>query len=234
MQYRFRIKAANLKRQPDENIKIIYTEKNINWQKMANTSRRWRKRANSLWISKNWTVKTLFYTRFNTPVLKQKAHHALIEDPNKTWDALQTLILNKDTSFVKSAEMSSFQQSSSISVTTDSRFTNFEKTLNDISIMLKNHQINATYDQKNSKMKQDFTRFCTYCKKSGRTVKFCWSFRRKQLNEEKALPQPKKTSSQNCANRSKVPNKYRSNSNDHSDDQRGRTTRQPIRCKPQS
>ena len=36
-------------------------------------------------------------------------------------------------------------------------------------------------------MKQDFTRLCTYCKKSGHTVKFCWSLKRKKLNEEKDL-----------------------------------------------
>ena len=99
--------------------------------------------------------------------------------------------------------MSGFQQSSSNSVTTDSRFTSIEKTLNEISNMVKNHQINATYDPNNPKMKQDFTRFCTYCKKSGHTVKFSWSLKRKILNEEKAPPQPKETYSQNYPNRSK-------------------------------
>ena len=78
--------------------------------------------------------------------LKQKAHQALIADPNKTWDGLQTLIINKDTSLVISDEKSGFQQSSSNSVTTDSRFTHIEKTLNEICNMVKNHQINATYD----------------------------------------------------------------------------------------
>ena len=71
--------------------------------------------------------------------------------------------------------MSGFQQSSSTSVTTDSRFTSFEETMNGISNMVKNHQINATYDPNNPKTKEGFARFCTYCKKSGHTVKFCWS-----------------------------------------------------------
>ena len=83
--------------------------------------------------------------------------------------------------------MSGFQQSSSNSVTTDSRFTSIEKTLNEISNMVKNHQINATYDPNNPKMKQEFTRFCTYCKKSGHTVKFCWSLKRKNLMRKKHL-----------------------------------------------
>ena len=85
--------------------------------------------------------------------------------------------------------MSGSQQSSSNSVT---HFTIIEKTLNEISNMVKNHQINATYDPYNPKMKQDVTRFCTYCKKSSHTVYFCWSLKRKKLNEEKAPLQPKK------------------------------------------
>ena len=111
--------------------------------------------------------KDYFIRSFTPPGLKQKAHPALVEDPNKTWDALQTLIINKDASLVISAGMSGFQQSSSKFVNTDSCFTNTEKTLNEIKNMVQNHQINATYDPNNPKMKQDFTQFCTYCKKSG-------------------------------------------------------------------
>ena len=119
--------------------------------------------------------------------------------------------------------MSGFQQSSSNSVTTDSRFTSIEKKLNEISNMVKNHQINATYDPNNPKMKQDFTRFCTYCKKSGYTRKILLVTQEKKLNEEKAPPQPKETYSQNYPNQSKSPNTYRSNSNDRSNAQRGRS-----------
>ena len=50
--------------------------------------------------------------------------------------------------------MSGVQQSSSKFVTTDSRFTNIEKTLNEISNMVENHQINATYDPSNPKWNQ--------------------------------------------------------------------------------
>ena len=119
--------------------------------------------------------------------------------------------------------MSRFQQSSYNTVTTDSRFISIEKTLNEIHNMVKNHQINATYDPNNPKMKQDFTRFCTYCKKSGHTVKFFWSLKRKKLNEEKAPLQPTETYSQNYPNQPKSPNTYRSNSNDRSNAQRGRS-----------
>ena len=54
--------------------------------------------------------KDYFIRGLTPPGFKQETHKALIEDPNKTWDALQTLIINKDTSLVISAEMSGFQQ----------------------------------------------------------------------------------------------------------------------------
>ena len=186
MQYRFRIEAENLKRQPNEKIKsFIHRTKTLvdkGWPTPPDADANARTACENQRIGK---YKDYLIRGLTTPGLKQKAHQALIEDPNKTLDPLQTLLINKDTSLVISAEMSGFQQSSSNSVTTDSRFTNFEKFSNEISNMVMNHQINATYDPNNPKMKQDFTRFCTYCKKFGHTVKFCWSLKRKKLNEEK-------------------------------------------------
>ena len=174
MQYRFRNEAENLKRQPDENINsYIHKLKTLvdkGWLTPTNAD------ANERTVCQNQRTgkyKVYFIRCLTSPGLKQETHQPLIEDPNKTWDALQTLIINKDTSLVISAEISGFQQSSFNSVTTDSRFTKIERTLNEITNMLKNHQINATYDPNNPKMKQDFTRFCTFCKKSGHTVKFC-------------------------------------------------------------
>ena len=181
MQYRFRIEAGNLKRQPDKNIKSyihrIKTLVDEGWPTPPDADADLRRACENQGIAK---YKEYFIRGLTPPGLKQKAHQALIEDPNKTWNALQTLIINKDTSLVISAEMSGFQQSSSTSVTTDSRFTNIEKTLNEMSNMVKNHQIDGTFDPNNPKMTQDFTRFCTYCKKSGQTVNFCWSLKRKK------------------------------------------------------
>ena len=97
-------------------------------------------------------------------------------------------------SLVLSAEMSSLQETSSrTSVnSTDSCFTSIEKILNQLSKMVKNHQINATYDPNNPKKKQYFTLFCTHCKISGHTKTFCGSLKMKKLNEEKRPPQPKR------------------------------------------
>ena len=131
MQYRFRIEAENLKREPDENIigyiHRIKTLVDKGWPKPSDADANARTACENQQIGK---CKDYFIRGLTPPGHKQKAHQALIEDPNKTWDALQTFIINKDTSLVISAEMSGFQQSSSNSVTTDSRFTNIEKTLN--------------------------------------------------------------------------------------------------------
>ena len=124
MQYRFRIEAENLKRQPDENFKSfihrINTLVDKGWPTPSDAD------ANAGTACKNQRIgkyKDYFIRGLTPPGLKQKAHQALIEDPNKTWDGLKTLIINKDTSLVISAELSCFQQSSSNSVTTDSHFT---------------------------------------------------------------------------------------------------------------
>ena len=45
------------------------------------------------------------------PGPKQITHQSMTEDPNKTWDALQTLNTNKDIDLVVSAEMFSLHPS---------------------------------------------------------------------------------------------------------------------------
>ena len=116
--------------------------------------------------------------------------------------------------------MSRFQQSSSNSVTTDSIITIIEEKISNI---VNNHQINATYDPNNPKIKQGFTRLSTYCNKSGHTVISLGHSREKKRNEEKATPQPNETYSQNCPNRSNLPNTHKPNSNDRSNVKKGRS-----------
>ena len=103
---------------------------------------------------------------------------------------LQTLTFNKDTSLVVSAKMSGREHSSHRTSTdsTDSRFTNVQTTLRGNSKMVfKNRQINATYDPSNPK-KQDFTRFQTFGKKSGHTIKICSSFKKENLTGKSRIP----------------------------------------------
>ena len=72
------------------------------------------------------------------------------------------------------------------------------------------------------KMKQDFTRFCNYCKKSAHTIKYCWILKKKE-NEEKPPPQPKGTYAQNYPSRPKSPNTNASQSDNRSNGHRGRS-----------
>ena len=144
MQYRFQTAAETSKRQPDENIKSYrHRMKRLvdkGWPRLPDADANSQTACDVQRIGK---YKDYFIRVLTTPRLKRIAHQVLVEDLSKTWDTLQTLILNKDTSLVISAEKSSFQQSISNSVTTDSRFTDIERTLNEISNMVKNHQVNG-------------------------------------------------------------------------------------------
>ena len=88
MQYRFRIEAENLKRQPDENIKSyihrIKTLVDKGWPTPSDADANARTACENQRIGK---YKAYFIRGLTPPGLKQKAHQALIEDPNKTWDA---------------------------------------------------------------------------------------------------------------------------------------------------
>ena len=70
-------------------------------------------------------------------------------------------------------------------------------------------------------MKQDFTRFCNYCKKAGHTIQYCWTLKKKKENEEKPPSQPKETYAQNYPSRPKSPNTNTSRSDNQSNGQRG-------------
>ena len=100
---------------------------------------------------------------------------------------------------------------------TDARFANSDKIMNEIDNIVKNPHMNATVDPNKPKTKLDFTRLRTYCKKLGHTIKFCLSQKKKKkFTMEKAPHQPKETTSQKEPNQQNLPNLYRLNSNDHS------------------
>ena len=95
MQYRFQIEAENLKRQPDDKIKSymhrLKTLVDKGWPTPPDADANARTACENQRIGKykDYLIRGLRPLR-----LKQKAHQALIKDPNKTWDALHTLILN--------------------------------------------------------------------------------------------------------------------------------------------
>ena len=89
MQYRCRVEAENLKRQPDENMKsYIHRIKTLGdklWPTPSDAD------ADAQTACENQRVgkyKDFFIRGLKHPRLKEKAHQALIEDPIKTWDAL--------------------------------------------------------------------------------------------------------------------------------------------------
>ena len=102
------------------------------------------------------------------------------------------LIVNKDPNLVISAEMSDLQQSSSRTSadSTDSRFRNIAKTLNEISNMVLPYQITATYDPNNKATR--FHSFLHTLEKSGHTINFCGSLKKRNLMSKKRLLNRKK------------------------------------------
>ena len=119
--------------------------------------------------------------------------------------------------------MPGLQQSSSNTGSTDSGFTKIEKILNEVSEPFKNYPINAVHAPKNPKMKQNFTRFCTYCKNSGHILNLFWSLKTKKTQRGKTTIPTKKTYSESHPGQSKSPKNYRSKSNEMSNTQRGRS-----------
>ena len=92
-QYRFRIEAEILKRQSDENIKSyihrIKTLVDKEWPPPPDADANARTACGNQRIGK---YNDCFKRGLTPPGLKQKTHQALIEDPNRTWDALQTAL----------------------------------------------------------------------------------------------------------------------------------------------
>ena len=227
---RFRVEAENLKIQPNENIASnihkIKTLVDKGWPTPSDADADAQTACRNQRLGKweNFLIHSL-----TAPGLKHKAHQALIEDPKKTWDALQLLIINRDTSLVICAETSGSQQPSSPTSadSTDSRFTNIEKTLNEVSNKVKNHQINAGYDLKTPNRNKILLDFAQFAINPATQKKFVRQWKKRNPIEEKASPQPKENYSQNHLNWPNLPNKCRSNSND-------RSTSQICRCEPQS
>ena len=114
------------------------------------------------------------------PALKQNAYQRKIEHPAESWDDLKTHVINKDLSYSISTSMTGIQSGPS-----DFRISGLEEQVRLLTEQLKENKIIATYDPNIPRDKQNFTRFCKYCKKSGHTIKFCFKKMTKNLLKRK-------------------------------------------------
>ena len=174
--YLKRIDAEYLKRQADENIKSyiyrVVKVVDLGWSGSSENELKQK------YID-------FFLRGLAPPALKQNAYQRKIEHPAELWDDLKTHVINKDLSYSISTSMTGIQSGPS-----DSRISRLEEQVRLLTEQLKENKINATYDPNNPRDKQNFTRFCKYCKKSGHTIKFCF---KKKNDEELVEKQKKKT-----------------------------------------
>ena len=177
--YRKRIEVESIKRQSDELIKS-YTH-------------RITKAVEKRWPDpdlnndqRNAKCMEYFVRRLTPPALKQKAHQRLIENPATTWQQLQDHVATKDLSFSVSSE---FTGTASSSIDNKIEIEGLKNQLTESANLMKDHKINATYKNDNPRFKQNQTRFCKFCKRSGHTIAFCFKY--KDFKNENRNP-PKK------------------------------------------
>ena len=114
-----------------------------------------------------------FVRGLTPPALKQKAHQFLIEDPTTTWQQLKDHVATKDLSFSVSSE---FTGTTSRSNNKKIEIEGLRNQLTEIANLMKD-QINATYNNNNPRFKQNQTRFCKFCKRSGHTIAYCFKYK---------------------------------------------------------
>ena len=205
--YRKRIEVESVKRQPDELIKS-YTH-------------RVTKAVEKGWPDpdfnndqRNAKCMEYFVRGLTPPTLKQKAHQRLIENPATTWQQLQDHVATKDLSFSVSSE---FTGTASSSIDNKIEIEGLKNQLTEIANLMKDHKINATYNNDNPRFKQNQTRFCKFCKRSGHTIAFCFKYKDFK-NENRNPPQQREKFTDNYKrSRSHSPGQqnYKSNNYDN-------------------
>ena len=212
--YRKRIEVESIKRQPEELI-ISYTH-------------RVTKAVEKSWPDPDFndqrTPKCMeyFVRGLTPPALKQKAHQLSIEDPSTTWQQLKDHVATKDLSFSVSSE---FTGTASSSVDNKIEIEGLKNLLTEIANLMKDQKINATYNNNNPRFKQNQTRFCKFCKRSGHTIAYCIKYKDFK-NENRNPPQHREKITDNYKrSRSHSPGQqnYRANNHDNqnSKDQHG-------------
>ena len=190
--YRRRIEAENIKRQPDEFIKSY-----IHRLSTA-VDRGW---PNPTFNDDQRTAKKMeFFVRgLSPPGLKQKAHQFLIENPPATWQQLKAHIATKDLSYAVSSE---FTGTASSSVDNKLEIEGIKDQLKELTGLMKDHKINAAYNPNEPRNKQNHSRFCKWCRRSGHTISVCFKYR-DHKDQNRKPPQYREKFSDNYNRRSR-------------------------------
>ena len=117
------------------------------------------------------SVWNFFVRGLTPPALKQKAHQNLIETPNATWEQLRNQVSPKDLSFAVSSDFTGTASSS-----IDNKM-EIKDQLQELASLMKNNRISAAYNPNEPRNKQNHTRFCKFCRKSGHTIAYCYANR---------------------------------------------------------
>ena len=205
--YRKRIEVESIKRQPDELIKS-YTH-------------RVTKAVEKGWpdpdfnnYQRNAKCMEYFVRGLTPPALKEKAHQRLIENPAATWQQLPDHVATKDLSFSVSFE---FTGTASSSIDNKIEIEGLKNQLTEIANLMKDHKVNATYNNDDPSFKQNQTRFCKFCERSGHTIAFCFKYKDFK-NENRNPPQQREKITDNYKrSRSHSPGQqnYKSNNYDN-------------------
>ena len=192
LKYKWQISVKNAKRTPNETIPSfayrIQQGVNVGWPHLNQEQR------NAKYME--------FFIDGLTPVaLKREVCKHRIEHDELTWANLKAHATTKDLSLQMSAEFTNGQYKDTDKVLA------LESEINALKERISQTTINAVNvtDAKNDISRQNQTRFCTDCKRSGHTKQFCFKRKARQREDEKRRNQQKPNF--------RRPNRYNSNQN---------------------
>ena len=113
-----------------------------------------------------------FLRGLTPPELKEKEHQFLIETPHAIWEQLRNHVSTKHLSF---AESSDFTGTASSSIDNKMEIDGIKDQLQELASLMKNNIISAAYNPNEPRNKQNHTRFCKFCRKSGHTIAYCYA-----------------------------------------------------------
>ena len=128
-----------------------------------------------------------FFVRGLTPpALKQKAHQFLIETSHATWEQLKNHVSTHDLSFAVSSD---FTGTASNSIDNKMEIDGVKDQLQELACLMTNNKTSAAYNPNDPRNKQNHTRLCKFCRKSGHTIAYCYYANRDFKEQKRQQPQ---------------------------------------------